>query len=121
MVSGRHAQKVEAMSESRRPSAARVVVGVSGRLLVLLACAVGLCLVGTLDDRVPIAPSTRLLAETAAALALVSAGLHWQAPGGQVQFGPRTESQTATVDGEDLLTRVAMRAAEAIVTRKEHK
>lgn len=39
-------------------------------------------------------------------------------PGGQVQFGPKSESQTATVDGEDLLTPVAMRAAEAIVTRK---
>lgn len=44
-----------------------------------------------------------------------------QSPAGQVQFGPKTESQTATVDGEDLLTPVAMRAAEAIVTRKEHK
>jgi len=44
-----------------------------------------------------------------------------QSPGGEVQFGPRTESQTATVDGEDLLTPVAMRAAETIVTRKEHK
>jgi hypothetical protein len=44
-----------------------------------------------------------------------------QSPGGHVQFGPRTESQTATVDGEDLLTPVAMRAAETIVTRKEHK
>jgi len=44
-----------------------------------------------------------------------------QSPDGHVQFGPRTESQTATVDGEDLLTPVAMRAAETIVTRKEHK
>ena len=44
-----------------------------------------------------------------------------QSPAGQVQFGPKTESQTATVDGEDLLTPVAMRAAEAIVTRKEHQ
>jgi len=44
-----------------------------------------------------------------------------QSPGGQVQFGPKTETQIATVDGEDLLTPVAMRAAEAIVTRKEHK
>jgi hypothetical protein len=44
-----------------------------------------------------------------------------QSAGGPVQFGPKTESQTATVDGEDLLTPVAMRAAEAIVTRKEHK
>jgi hypothetical protein len=44
-----------------------------------------------------------------------------QSPDGHVQFGPRTESQTATVDGEDLLTPVALRAAETIVTRKEHK
>jgi hypothetical protein len=45
-----------------------------------------------------------------------------QSPSGHVQFGPRTESQYRnTVDGEDLLTPVAMRAAETIVTRKEHK
>jgi hypothetical protein len=40
-----------------------------------------------------------------------------QTAGGQVQFGPKSESQTATADGEDLLTPVVMRAAEAIVTR----
>jgi hypothetical protein len=44
-----------------------------------------------------------------------------QSPGGQVQFGPKTETQTATVDGEDLLTPVAVRVAEAIVTRKGAK
>ena len=32
-----------------------------------------------------------------------------QSPDGQVQFGPKTETQTATVDGEDLLTPVAVR------------
>ena len=37
---------------------------------------------------------------------------------GQVQFGPRTEHQTAKVDGEDLLTPVSARAAEAIVTQR---
>jgi hypothetical protein len=41
-----------------------------------------------------------------------------QSAAGQVQFGPKTESQTATADGEDLLTPIVMRAAEAIVTRK---
>jgi hypothetical protein len=40
-----------------------------------------------------------------------------QSAGGQVQFGPKSESQTATADGEDLLTPVVLRAAEAIVTR----
>ena len=44
-----------------------------------------------------------------------------QSADGQVQFGPTTEHQTATVDGEDLLTPVVMRAAEAIVTRKGGK
>jgi hypothetical protein len=37
---------------------------------------------------------------------------------GQIQFGPTTETQTAKTDGEDLLTPVVARAAEAIVTRK---
>lgn len=41
-----------------------------------------------------------------------------QTADGQTQFGPKTESQTASVDGEDLLTPVVMRAAESIVTRK---
>ena len=41
--------------------------------------------------------------------------------GGQVQFGPRTETRKATVDREDLVTPVVMRAAEAIVARKNKK
>jgi hypothetical protein len=41
-----------------------------------------------------------------------------QSSGGQVQFGPKTETQKASTDGEDLLTPVVTRAAEAIVTRK---
>lgn len=41
-----------------------------------------------------------------------------QSASGQVQFGPKTEEQTASIDGEDLLTPVVTRAAEAIVTRK---
>jgi hypothetical protein len=40
---------------------------------------------------------------------------------GQVQFGPKTESQKASADGEDLLTPIVTRAAEAIVTRKSVK
>jgi len=44
-----------------------------------------------------------------------------QSAGGQVEFGPKTEHQKATADGEDLLTPVVMRAAEAIVTRKDAK
>jgi ABC-type branched-subunit amino acid transport system substrate-binding protein len=40
-----------------------------------------------------------------------------QSAAGQIEFGPKTEEQTATVDGEDLLTPVVSRAAEAIVTR----
>jgi hypothetical protein len=40
-----------------------------------------------------------------------------QSTSGQVMFGPKTEKQKATVDGEDLLTPVASRAADAIVTR----
>jgi len=37
---------------------------------------------------------------------------------GQVQFGPRSEHQTAKADGEDLLTPVTARAAEAIIDQK---
>jgi hypothetical protein len=40
-----------------------------------------------------------------------------QSSAGQVEFGPKTESQTASADGEDLLTPIVMRAAEALVTR----
>ncbi len=39
-----------------------------------------------------------------------------QSADGQVQFGPRTERQKAKADGEDLLTPVVMRAAEAIIS-----
>lgn len=44
-----------------------------------------------------------------------------QSAAGQTELGPKTESETATADGEDLLTPVVMRAAEAIVTRKGAK
>ena len=57
-------------------------VGVSGKLLVLVACAVGMWLVGTLDDWIPVAPVWRVLSETGAALALVSVGLGWKTSAG---------------------------------------
>jgi len=44
-----------------------------------------------------------------------------QSAAGQVQFGPKTETQKASADGEDLLTPVVRRAAEAIVTSTEGK
>jgi UDP-GlcNAc:undecaprenyl-phosphate/decaprenyl-phosphate GlcNAc-1-phosphate transferase len=63
--------------------AAAVAVGVSGRLLVLLGCTAAMWLIGTVDDRIPVAPVWRLLAETAAALALFWAGLGWKVPGAE--------------------------------------
>jgi len=60
------------------------VGGASGRLLVLLACAAGLWLLGTVDDRFAVAPKWRLLAELGAALALAVSGLGWQTSGGGV-------------------------------------
>lgn len=44
-----------------------------------------------------------------------------QSASGHVLFGPKTETQKASVDGEDVLTPVVTRAAEAIVTRKDVK
>ena len=40
-----------------------------------------------------------------------------QSAAGRIQFGPATERQTATIDGEDLLTPVVTRAAEVLVDR----
>ena len=42
-----------------------------------------------------------------------------QTAGGQIQFGPKSEAKKASADGEDILTPVVMRAAEAIVNRRE--
>jgi UDP-GlcNAc:undecaprenyl-phosphate GlcNAc-1-phosphate transferase len=53
------------------------VAGASGRLLVPLGCAVGLWLLGTIDDRWSVPPQWRLLAEAGAAGALMAAGLGW--------------------------------------------
>ncbi len=44
-----------------------------------------------------------------------------QSTGGQVTFGPKSERQKATVDGEDILTPVVARAAGAIVERRGRK
>jgi len=63
---------------------AAAVGGASARLLVLLACAAGLWLLGTIDDRFAVAPKWRLLAELGAAVALVESGLGWRTSGGGV-------------------------------------
>ncbi len=44
-----------------------------------------------------------------------------QSAHGETQFGPSIERQTANVDGEDLLTPIVTRAAEAIVTWQAKK
>jgi UDP-GlcNAc:undecaprenyl-phosphate/decaprenyl-phosphate GlcNAc-1-phosphate transferase len=61
--------------------AAALAVGTSGRLLVLVISAIGLWAVGTVDDVIPIAPKWRLLTEMGVGLALVAAGLGWNAYG----------------------------------------
>ena len=60
---------------------AAVAVGASGNLVVLLVGAVGLWVVGTIDDLIAVAPMWRLLTEMAVGLALVSAGLGWSVYG----------------------------------------
>jgi UDP-GlcNAc:undecaprenyl-phosphate GlcNAc-1-phosphate transferase len=57
--------------------AALLVAGASGRLLVPLGCAAALWLIGTIDDRVALAPRWRVLAEAGAGAALYAAGLGW--------------------------------------------
>ncbi len=52
--------------------------------LVVLGCGLALWLLGTVDDRVAIAPRWRLLAELLAGVALVVAGLGWQTTAGGV-------------------------------------
>ncbi len=68
--------------------AAAIALGApDGRLLVLLGCAIGLWLLGTIDDRTAIAPKWRLLAEAFAAVALIMAGLGWSIDGGDALDG----------------------------------
>jgi UDP-GlcNAc:undecaprenyl-phosphate GlcNAc-1-phosphate transferase len=50
---------------------------VTGRFWVLFACAGALLMLGTLDDRFPVAPRWRVLAEIGAAVALDASGLGW--------------------------------------------
>ncbi len=56
----------------------------AGRFWVAFACAAGLVALGTLDDRVPMPPRWRVLAEVAAAVALYSAGLGWSIFGSEL-------------------------------------
>jgi uncharacterized caspase-like protein len=77
--------------------------GTAGSAAAQAAGAAGLQTVATL------AQSTKAKDEVKLEYRLESAG-------GRIVFGPRTEHQTAKVDGEDLLTPVVMRAAEAIVS-----
>jgi UDP-GlcNAc:undecaprenyl-phosphate/decaprenyl-phosphate GlcNAc-1-phosphate transferase len=57
--------------------AALLVAGASGKLLVPLGCALVLWMVGTVDDRIGLAPGWRLLVEAGAGAALFADGLGW--------------------------------------------
>ena len=54
-----------------------LVVGGGSEVLVIVACAAGLCLVGIADDRVSLGPLTRVFAEFATAFALWQTDLGW--------------------------------------------
>ena len=54
-----------------------LVLGGGPDVLVIVACAAGLCVVGTIDDRAHLGPGVRVLAEFAAAFALWRADLGW--------------------------------------------
>jgi UDP-GlcNAc:undecaprenyl-phosphate GlcNAc-1-phosphate transferase len=57
--------------------AALVFGGAGSEFAPLAACTVGLFALGTLDDRIPVRPLYRVLAEVAAAVVLWSSGLGW--------------------------------------------
>lgn len=61
------------------------------------------------------------LAQSTKAKDEVSLEYRLESADGHVQFGPQTERHTAKTDGEDLLTRLVERAAEAIVSRESTK
>jgi UDP-GlcNAc:undecaprenyl-phosphate/decaprenyl-phosphate GlcNAc-1-phosphate transferase len=54
-----------------------LVLGGGSDVLVIVACAAGLCVVGITDDRAHLGPAVRVLAEFAAAFALWQADLGW--------------------------------------------
>jgi UDP-GlcNAc:undecaprenyl-phosphate/decaprenyl-phosphate GlcNAc-1-phosphate transferase len=59
---------------------AALAVGGVRHYWVLLLCASVMWAIGTIDDRIAVAPRWRLLAEAAAAAALFAAGLGWRLP-----------------------------------------
>jgi len=63
--------------------AAIAVGGLAGKH-VLIGCAVGMWLLGTLDDRFAVPPRYRLLAEAVAAATLFAVGLGWHTSAGAV-------------------------------------
>jgi hypothetical protein len=65
--------------------------------------------------------ATSSLAQSTKAKDEISLEYRLQSADGHVQFGPQTERRTAKTDGEDLLTPLVERAAEAIVTRTSAK
>ncbi|MBV9464851.1 MAG: undecaprenyl/decaprenyl-phosphate alpha-N-acetylglucosaminyl 1-phosphate transferase [Solirubrobacterales bacterium] len=68
-----------------------IAFGASGRLATIAAGTVLLCLVGTVDDRVNLAPQWRILAEVGVA------GLLWGADLGVTAFGAAVPDLAATV------------------------
>ena len=54
-----------------------LALGGGSDVLIILACAAGLCVVGTIDDRAHLGPGVRVLAEFAAAFALWQSDLGW--------------------------------------------
>lgn len=63
-------------------TAAVILGAVGGGLVVVLAGAVGMWLIGTVDDRVAVRPTWRVLVTGGAAIALYQAGLGWDTAGG---------------------------------------
>ncbi len=64
--------------------AAAIIAPLPSKLLVLLGWAVAMWLLGTLDDRIAVAPKWRVLAAAAAAVSLNRAGLGWTTSAGTV-------------------------------------
>src|SRR4051812_2351326 len=60
-------------------AAVLLVGGSVGRHVVIVGCALAICIVGTLDDRVNLPIATRLWVEVSLAVALWSTGHGWDA------------------------------------------